>query len=119
MYQNLVTATPLSWGSGSTFSGSVYLGGEAILAVATPGTWTTAPLTFEVTTGAAEPGTWLSLYSGTTEVALYPATAGTAVYYLDVANAPGIYWLRGRSGTRAAGTAQDAARTLTLLTRPV
>jgi hypothetical protein len=119
-FQNLIEPYSLAWGSGSTFSGSVYLGGNTILAVGVPGTWTTAALTLQVSVGSAEPGAdWRDLYAGTTEWAAYPATKGTALYYLPVSDAPGLYWVRGRSGAGAAGTAQGAARTLELLTRPV
>ena len=120
-YQNLVSRSTLAFGSGGTVSGSVYLNGETLLAVASPGTWTAALLTFEVTDGPEVPGagSWYRLYSATTVVSAAPATAGTSIYYLDVANAPGVYWLRAFSGDSSAGTAQAADRTLTLLTRPV
>lgn len=121
MYQNLITAYTLAITSGGTLSGSVYLGGQALMAIASPGTWTASPLVFDVTTSAEPPGpgSWFRLYAGTVEATAYPATSGTAIYYLDVANVPAIYWLRGVSGAGAAGTAQAATRTLTALARPV
>lgn len=119
MYQNLTTAYTLSFGSGGTVSNSVYLNGQALLAVINAGTWTAAPLTFEVSSGTVEPGIWHQLYAGTNRVTAYPATAGTAAYYLPVSDAPGLLWVRGVSGVQGLGTAQAAARTITILSRPV
>lgn len=119
MYQNLVDSLVLTFGSGGTYSNAVYLNGEAPLAVVNSGTWTAAALTFEVSSGTVEPGVWHRLYAGTNVVTVYPATSGSAAYYLNVSDTPGILWLRGVSGQTGAGTAQAAERTLTLLTRPV
>jgi hypothetical protein len=120
-YQNLIVQHVLSFGSGGTISNSVYLNGEAIMAVSSPGTWTAAPLVFDVTADPNTPsdGSWMRLLTGASELSVPASTRGTAIYYLSVSNAPAVYWLRGFSGSGAAGTAQAADRTLTLLTRPV
>jgi hypothetical protein len=119
MYQNLVTNYTLTFGSGGTVSNAVYLNGQALLAVVNSGTWTAAALTFEVSSGTVEPGIWHRLYAGTNVLTAYPATAGTSAYYLPVTDAPGLLWVRGVSGQTGAGTAQAAARTITILSRPV
>lgn len=119
MFQNVLSTYTLSFGSAGTVSNAVYLGGQAMAAVINSGTWTAAPLTFEVSSGSVEPGIWHRLYSGTNVVTAYPATSGTAAFYLNVSDAPGLFWVRAVSGQSGIGTAQTAARELTLLTRPV
>jgi hypothetical protein len=119
MFQNVITSSVLTFGSGGTVSNAVYLNGQAPLAVINSGTWTAAPLTFQVSSGTVEPGIWHTLYAGTNVVTLYPSTSGTAAYYMSVADTPGVLWFRAVSGVSGIGTAQAAARELTLLSRPV
>jgi hypothetical protein len=116
MFQNVITSYVLTFGSGGTVSNAVYLNGEAPMAVVNGGTWTAAPLTFEVSSGTVEPGVWHRLYAGTNVVTVLPATSGTAAFYLSD-HLPAL-WVRAVSGETGAGTAQEAARTLTLLTKP-
>lgn len=120
-FQNLLEPYGVTIGSAGSFSGSVYLGGNALVGVGNAGTWTAAVLTFQMTLGSVGPhdgGTWVNVYTGTAEYTL-GTVQGTALQYLPPSDLPAVYWLRLRSGNAAGGTVQQAARTLTLLTRPV
>jgi hypothetical protein len=120
-FQNVLGTAALTIGSAGSFSGSVYLNGAALYALATPGTFTAAPITFQVTYDATPPnagGTWLNLYSGTVEYSV-GTLYGTAVQYLPPADVSGVQWLRLRSGNAAGGTLQAADRTFVLITRPI
>jgi hypothetical protein len=116
-----INSHTLSFGSGGSISGSVFVNGDSLLAIASPGTWTAALLGFEVTADAATPGagSWYRLYSPSGQVTAALATAGTSIYYLNVSQTPGVFWVRGFSGGAGVGTNQAADRTLTLLTRQV
>ena len=123
-HQNNAGATTMTFGSGGTISGSVYLNGEALFAIASSGTWTNSALTFEVTTSpdTPGPGSWLRMFSGAALVSVPVVTSGSSIFYIGTllpAPVP-IQWIRGWSGTaQVNGTAQAANRTLTLLTRPI
>ena len=123
-HQNNVGDVAMTFGSGGTISGSVYLNGEALFAIASLGTWTASALTFEVTTSPDTPGagSWLRMYSGAALVSVPVVTSGSSIFYIGTllpAPAP-IQWIRGWSGTaQVNGTAQGATRTLMLLTRPI
>ncbi len=124
-FQNLVETYSVGFGSGSSFSGSVFLGGNGLIGVGNPGTWTAAPLTFQTTLGTVAPdagGTWCAIVpaGAGSEYAISAGTMviGTAVYLLPPADLPSLLWVRLVSGNSAGGTAQGAARSLTLITRP-
>lgn len=124
-FQNLIETFPVTIGSAGSFSGSVYLGGNGIIGVGNPGTWTAAPLTFQVTLGTAAPadgGTWCYVVpSGAgSEYAISAGTMaiGTAMYPIPPQDLPSVQWVRLVSGNSAGGTLQAAARTLTLVTKP-
>jgi len=121
-FQNLMGAQQVVIPASGSFSGSAYLNGEALIGVAIPGTFTTAPLSFQVTSDPTPPhngGTWLNFYSGTTEYNI-GTLYGTAMLYLpSPSDMPSIHWLRLRTGLSTGGTVQSAAGTFVLITRPV
>ncbi len=124
-FQNLIEPFTLAWGSGSTFSGSVFLGGNGIVGVGNTGTWTASPMTFQTTLGTVPPdagGTWVSVVpvGAGSEWAIPAGTMaiGTALYAINPQDLPSLYYVRAVSGNVAGGTPQAAVRNLVLLTRP-
>jgi hypothetical protein len=109
---NLHTVTIAAAGS---LSGAVSLPpGHYLAAIIMPAAWTTADLTFQ---GSVDGTVYNNLYSasgseltasaGAAQMIVLPPTDWCAVPFLKV-----------RSGTAALAVAQDAARALTLISRP-
>jgi len=131
-FQNLIETYDLAFANNGTLSGSVYLNGNALIGVANVGTWTASIMTFRVSLGSADPnsgGTWLNVSpvgSAGTEYSVPAASlalGSLTLYSIPPADLPSIYWLQAKSGanaiTNTGGTAQGAARTFVLFTRPV
>lgn len=125
-FQNLVETYSVTIGSAGSFSGSVFLGGNGLIGIGNPGTWTAAPLVIQTTLGTLSPdagGTWCNIVpSGAgSEYAISAGTMaiGSALYPLPPQDLPSLLWVRLVSGNSAGGTLQAAARTLTLVTRPL
>lgn len=118
-YQNLYGTFQMTIPASGSFSGSAFFNGEGLMAVIIPGTFTTAPLTFQ---HAIEPphagGAWTNLYVGTVEYTV-GTLYGTATLFLPPADLPGLQWVRLRSGNAAAGTVQSSAGSFVALTRPI
>lgn len=120
---NPIEAYTLTVGSAGTFSGSVFLNGNGILAVGNTGTFTAAPLTFQMTLGTVGPdagGTWVNVYAGSVEYTI-GTMYGTAVQFLPPADLPSVNWVRVRTGRASdnGGTLQTAAVNIVLWTRPI
>lgn len=97
------------------------LGGNAPLGIWTPGAWTAAAITFQVSHDGG--ATWGDLFDATNgEVtigsALIPTNAAR-FFALNPAQFVGFSRIRVRSGVTATPVNQVAAATLTLVTRPV
>ena len=125
-FQNLIEIHTLTIGSAGSFSDAAYLGGNGIIGVGNAGTWTAAPLTFQVSLGSVSPaagGTWCYVVpSGAGSEYTIPAgtmAVGTGYYPIPPADLPALFWVRAVSGNAAGGTLQAAARALTLFTRPL
>ena len=132
-FSNPIETYALDWANGGTFSGSAYLNGNGIIGLAAVGTWTASVMTFRVSLGSVDPnnsgGTWLNVApigSAGTEYTI-PAAAlafgSLAFIPIPPADLPSLYWVQAKSGANAVlttgGTAQGAARSFVLFTRPV
>lgn len=121
-FQNPLGTVALTIASGGSFSGSAYLSGAGIVGVANAGTWTAAPLSFQITYDATPPhsgGTWLNAYDLAGEISVPAALLlGTQAISMGV-TIPNVQWVRVRSGLLAGGTNQGADRTLVLMVRPL
>ena len=121
----------LAFANSGTISGSVFLGGNALIGLAIVGTWTASIMTFRVSLDGRDPnadGTWLAVSpigSAGTEYSIPAASLALGTTYIPIppADLPAVYWLQAKSGaaalTNAGGTAQGAARTFVVFTRPV
>ena len=118
-YQNLYGTFQMTIPASGSFSGSAFFNGEGLAAIVIPGTFTTAPLTFQHALVAPhDGGTWTNVYVGTAEYTI-GTLAGTATLFLPPADLAGLQWVRLRSGNAAAGTVQSAAGSFVALTRPI
>lgn len=122
-FQNMFGTVQVTIANGAALSGSAYLNGQAIVGIANAGTWTAAPLSFQVTADPAAPadgGVWLNAYDTAGEISIPAALlGGTQAITIPPTLLPSVQWVRVRSGLSAGGTNQGAARTLALLVRPV
>lgn len=129
--QNPLENQTLSFANSGTLSGSVNLGGNAIVGLAVVGTWTASIMTFRVSLDARDPnvdGTWMAVSpigSAGTEYSIPAASLALGTTYIPIppADMPAVYWLQAKSGaaalTNAGGTAQGAARSFVVFSRPV
>lgn len=120
-FQNPLEPYTLTVGSAGSFSGSVWLGGNGLLAIGNAGTFTASPLSFQTTLGSVAPsdgGTWVNVYAGTVEYSI-GTLYGTVVQFLPPADLPSLYWLRLRTGLSSGGTLQTAATNFVILSRPL
>jgi hypothetical protein len=98
-------------------SGYTRLEGYTLVGMIMPSAWTAANITFE--SCATYDGTYLDVYDQDgTEVTV---TVGSASDYiiLEPAKFAGLGWTKLRSGTTGTPVQQAAARTVTLVLRPV
>ena len=118
-FQNLYGTVQLTVPASGSFSGSVFMNGQALVGLIIPGTFTAAPVSFQHAIAPPhDGGTWTNLYSGTTEYSI-GVLYGTATMLLPPADLPGLLWLRLRTGLAAGGTVQSAAGSFVGLTRPI
>lgn len=131
-FQNLIETHNLNFGSAGTLSGSVYLGGNALIGIAAIGTWTASIMTLRVSLGSTDPnngGTWLNVSpvgSAGTEYSVPAASlalGSLTLYGIPAADFPAVYWLQAKAGanaiTNAGGTQQTAARSFVVFSRPI
>lgn len=111
---NSVTA---AIGNGASLSAAAATGGAALVGILFPAAWTAAAVSFQVSFDGT---TFYDLFNQTGEVAIPAAQVAVSrvvmVNPLDFLGAP---YLKLRSGLTAAAVNQGAARTLTLVTRPL
>ena len=114
-FQNTKTTGTASIASGASLSAVVPLGGTVLTAIVMPAVWTTANLTFQA---SADNSAFNDVY--TDAGVEYSVTAAGARYIvIDPADFAGIDYLKIRSGTTGTAVNQTAARTLTLMVRPL
>lgn len=120
-YPNIYGTVTATIGSAGSVSGSVFLNGAALLGVANPGTWTDAPLSFQITYDPIPPhsgGVWVNLRDAAGLYTL-PISGGTWAIAIPPTTLPRVQWLRAISGTIAggvAGTLQTGDRSLIFMT---
>ena len=104
---SLTTASPLS--------AAVELLGKVPVALQMPAAWTTAVLTFQ---GSKDGTTYANIYSdGGAEYTVQ--AAASRFIPLDPADFVGCRFVKVRSGTASTAVTQAAARTVTLIVRPI
>ena len=131
-FANPIETYGLDFANNGTLSGSAYLNGNGLIGLAAVGTWTASVMTFRVSLGSVDPnagGTWLNVSpigSAGTEYTIPAASLalGSLTFIaIPPADLPSLYWIQAKSGanaiTNASGTAQGAARSFVLFTRPV
>lgn len=102
--------------SGAALSAAVPLGAGTLVGVSMPAGWDAAAMTFQV---SADGGTtWQELFGSGGSAVSYTVAANNFVA-IDPATWRGINMIKVRSGTSGATVNQTAARTLTLITRPL
>lgn len=110
------TASAVIASSGS-LSEAVDLGGASLVGIQMPDSsaWTAANLTFQA---SADGGTFENLYGKNGNEVTVIAAADRYIQ-IDATDFAGIKHIKVRSGTAASAVNQAAARTLTLVLRPV
>jgi len=117
-YPFIAGTAAASFAASGTQSGAVTLYGLQLVALQMPSAWNSADLTM---LASADGSTYGDLYDETgTE---HTITAGTGAYsnfiYLTPSDYAGIYYLKVRSGASGSAVTQTAARSITLVVRPV
>jgi hypothetical protein len=104
--------------SGQSVSDYLSLGDYAIVGVILPAAWTTAALTIEVSHDAT---TWIDtvMDADGAQCNVVASPAASTAYTLNLAGLLPYRYCRLRSGTTAAPVNQGAARSITVITRPL
>ncbi len=101
-----------------TQSGAVTLYGLQLVALQMPASWNSADMTV---LASVDDSTYGEMYSKSGVA--YSITAGTGALnnfiYLSPADFAGVYYLKIRSGSPGSAVTQTAARTISLVVRPV
>lgn len=101
--------------NGAALSGAVDLQGNTIVGIQMPSSWTAANLTFQ---GSADGTTYQDVYDTSgTEVVITAAASRCIV--VNPATFQALRFLKIRSGTTGTPVNQGAARTISLIVKPV
>ena len=100
----------------ASLSGGVDLGGRALVGIVTPAGWTTAVMTFQVST---DNSTWLEYEDVNGTAITIPSTAASKYRAIDAADFLGVRYLKVRSGTSGSAVNQSGSDVVTLVTRSV
>jgi hypothetical protein len=107
--------------AGQNLSGEIDIGSKGLVGIGVPANWTTAGLSFQVSTDGGN--SWGELWDGTagTEFVVPSLVGGTLQYYvgIDPTKLRGAQSFKIRSGTQAAPVTQVNLVTLTLITKIV
>jgi hypothetical protein len=112
-----ITLQPATIAAGQSLSGAVSLGALTLVGISMPGTWTTAPLTFQVSPDGGT--TWQELYDGAgNEVTIQAAANQFVIPLADPSYLwRGVNMVKVRSGTSAAPVVQSAGAVVNIATR--
>lgn len=118
-YLNQLETIDVTIANGASLSGAATLDGKAVVGLIAPAAWTAAAISFEA---SKEGTTFYPLYSAGGEVSIpstHVAVAEGWLFRLEPGDWIGFAAVKVRSGLNGAGVAQGAARTVTLVVRPV
>lgn len=101
---------------GQSLSAGVDLGGRALVGIETPAGWTTAVMTFQVST---DNSTWIEYEDVNGTAIQIPSTAASKYRAIDPADFISVRYLKVRSGTSGSAVAQSGGDVVTLVTRSV
>lgn len=103
--------------SGQSLSAAADLGGARLCGIILPATWTSASISFAVSSDGV---TYFPLYTdGVVEYSIANAAAVSVAYGLNISILAPWRYVKVRSGLVGAATAQGGDRVITLVTRPV
>lgn len=105
--------------NGASVSNAVDLTKTALMGFIAPAAWTTAALNLEVSLDGANWVTAGVIGPDGVAVGSWSAVTAGAAYAVDVAGMLPWEYVRFRSGTAASAVNQGAARTFTVITRPL
>ena len=114
--RSLLTATIAS---GESVTAAIDLGNTSLVGFVAPAAWTTAALNLEVSLDGANWVTAGVIGPDGVAVGSWSAVTAGAAYAVDVAGMLPWAYVRFRSGTQASPVNQGAARTFTVITRPL
>lgn len=100
--------------NGASLSGAVYVGEGKLVGITMPAAWTTAGLTFQVSSDGT---TFTNAYDAAGAEVTASAAASTAISLDSLLGLEGGLWIKVRSGTNGSPVNQGAARTLLLQVR--
>jgi len=114
-FPNVTCSVEFTIANGESLSAAAVIGGLSPAALIMPSAWTAANITMQ----ASQDGTnFYNVYESDGNE--YTITAAALRFILlQVADMPSVRWLKFRSGTSGTPVNQGAARTLTLVVRPV
>ncbi|MDD3289074.1 MAG: hypothetical protein PHX43_08790 [Alphaproteobacteria bacterium] len=113
---NVLEALPTTISSGQSLSPALNLGGLRLFGIAMPAAWTTANLTFQVSSDGGS--TWNNMYDANgNEVSVI--AAASRFIALDPMNFASIQMLKVRSGTSSTPVNQGQDSSLSLMLRTI
>lgn len=118
-YLNQLETINVTIANGASLSGAAVLDGKAVVGLITPPAWTAAGISFEASRDGAA---FYPLYTASGEVSIpsaHVAAAESRFFQMEPGDWIGFASLKVRSGLNGAAVAQGAARTVTLVIRPV
>lgn len=102
--------------AGAALSGEVDIGGNTLVGITMPAAWTTAAMTFSVSTDGGT--TWCEMTTSAGAEVSYTVAASQYIA-VDPTLWRGVNAVKVRSGTLASAVNQVAQALVTLITRPV
>ncbi len=118
-FLNQLETIEVTIANGASLSGAAALAGKAVVGILGPAAWTAAAMSFDVSVDGT---TFVPYCSQTAEVSIASAVIATAAprfFGLSPAEWIGFHSVKVRSGLKGSEVNQGAARTLTLVVRPV
>ena len=118
-YLNQLETIDVTIANGASLSGAATLDGKSVVGLISPAAWTPAGISFEASRDGT---TFYPLYSAAGEVSIpsaHVAAAEARFFQMDPGDWIGFAAVKVRSGLNGAAVAQGAARTVTLVVRPV
>lgn len=109
-------ALPVDIAANAAFTNTINVGGLRLFAIVMPTDWTSANLTFQISTDGGTSWKNLKDQKGNEVTALTEASACIA---LDATQFAAFQYIRLRSGTNSTPVTQTATRTLQLLLRSI
>jgi hypothetical protein len=115
-YPELRSTITVTIALGASLSPAADLSEQALLGIVMPAAWTAGDLTFQ---GSIDGVTYGNMYFAHTDSECVVQAAAARFIQLDPADFSALRYIKVRSGTSGTPVNQAAARTITLIVRPI